>query len=419
MKILYAIGAFGPRYLANEINGELVHEFARRGHECLVFAGVTPSELGGEPVSYDDGPIHVRRQLCDAQGLRKAPAEIGQRIFRYGRFLPLLRGLRKLLAVNPDVDVIHAEAVYPIATIAAIAGIRHRAALVPSIQGGDLINYPGYGYARFALPRLLIRWTFGRSAMVRANSGLMIRQAQGLGCPEVKLREVVINIADRFFDDDASLAARRTAARLEVCRRHGFPAGAPLVVSVGRLLPLKGFHDLVAATAELSRKRPDVRVLIAGPNFVDARAGDQRQALQTAAARLAVQEQVRVLDALHHEADLPTYLAAADLVVAVAHIEGMNKVVPEAASLGVPAIVSRATGVAPLVQAMDAGVVVEARDVSGLAAAMTRLIENPGERQRLGQNALGMSRRFKTSVVADQLLDLYSSATGPRRSGAR
>jgi phosphatidyl-myo-inositol dimannoside synthase len=407
MKILYAIGAFGPRYLANEMNRDLVQEFARRGHSCLVYAAVTPEALQGEPVSYSDGPVLVCRQVCDVRGLQRIPAEIGGRLFQHPRFLQLLVGLRRLLASHPDVDVIHAEAAYPMGTIAAIAGIGHRALLVPSIQGGDLIDYPGYGYGRFRSLRPLIRWTFRRSALVRANSQLMAKRARALGCEARKLHEVAVNIADRFFRADPPIDARRRAARGEVWGRHMLPPGAPLVVSTGRLLPLKGFQDLVAASAQLARSRPDLRVIIAGPDFVDSRSGDQRKALREDIARLGVREQVLLLDTLEYETELPVYLAAADFVVAAAHIEGMNKVVPEAGSQGTPAIVTRTTGVASVVEDLDAGLIVEARDISGLAAAMERLIASPRERDRLGQNARRMSERFRASAVAEQLLDLY------------
>ncbi|MFI5183380.1 MAG: glycosyltransferase family 4 protein [Vicinamibacteria bacterium] len=410
MKILYVIGAFGPRYLANEINRELVQEWSGRGHTCLIYAGVTPAELEGDPVSYWDGHVMVYRQLCEPRGRHRLTAGLGRALFRYPRFLPLLGGLRRLLAHDPDIDVIHVEAVYPLGTMAALAAIGHRAVLVPSIQGGDLIDYPGYGYARFPLLRHLIRWTFRRATLVRANSPLMAQRAGALGCAAAKLREVPVNIGDRFFLEKAPLAERRAEARADVRRRLGLEPEGPLVLSTGRLLPLKGFHDLVAATAILARQHPKVRVLIAGPNFVDPRLGDQRRALQESIERLGVQDQVRLLGTLEHESEMPAYLAAADFVVAAAHIEGMNKVVPEAGSQGTPAIVSRTTGVASSVESWAAGLVVEPRDVPALAEAMIRMIADPMERERMGRNALEMSRRFRVSVVAEQLIDLYSSA---------
>lgn len=410
MKILYVVGAYGPRYLANEIHRELVQEFARRGHACIVFAGVTPDELQDDPVSYTDGPVSVQRQLIDTRGRDRGAAEIGRRVFRYPRFLPLLRGLRRVLHENPDIDVIHADAMYPIGAIAALAAFGHRAALAPSIHGGDLIDYPGYGYGRFPLTRQLIRWTFGRSALVRVNSPLMARQALALGCDPAKLHEILVNIGDRFFVQDRSLADVKEAARKTVCDRHDLDPAAPLLVSTGRLLPLKGFHDLVAAMAIVRQARPDARLIIAGPNFVDPQQGDQRAALQRAIAAQNLTEQIVLRDSLNYETEMAEYLAAADLMVAVAHIEGLNRVVAEAGSQGTPSIVSTMTGVAPLVERLRAGCVVAPRDPQALAATILDLLDHQEKRAALARNAQRLAQRFRSAVVADALLALYAQS---------
>jgi glycosyltransferase involved in cell wall biosynthesis len=410
LKILYFIGAFGPRYLGNEINRELVQELSARGHCCLVYAGVSPDELEGDSLSYTDGSVIVRRQLCSSRGIEALTREVGLRVLRYPRFLPLLAGLRHLLAEHRDVGVIHAEAVYPMSTIAALAALGHRAALVPSIQGGDLIDYPGYGYGRFRLCRRLIRWTFARAAMVRGNSSLMAERARELGCAADKLREVVVNIGARFFPTDDPIAERRGQARAEVALRHRLDSGTALVLSLGRLLPLKGYLDLLEATAVLARTGLDLHVLIAGPNFIDPRLGDQRRYLQKAIERLGLLGRAEVIAALDYGADVPRYLAAADLVVAAAHVDGMNKVVPEAASQATPAIVTRTTGIAPWVRRYEAGLVVEPRDPDRLAEAMRSLLTAPQERARLGANAARMALQFRTPVVANQLVELYAEA---------
>ncbi len=414
MKILYVVGAYGQRYLANEIHRELVQEYSRRGHRCIVYAGVTPDELGDEPVSYQDGAVEVRRQLCDTRGRHRLAAELGRRVLHYPRFLPLLQGLRALLAEHPDIDVIHADAVYPIGAIVAMAALGHPAAVVPSIHGGDLINYPGYGYGRFPLTRQLIRWTFGRSTLVRVNSQLMAVEARALGCEPAKLRPILVNIGDRFFAETVPLATRRAAARALVCERHGFDPAAPLLVSTGRLLPLKGFHDLVAAVKLVVQAAPGLRLVIAGPNFVDPVDGDQRAALHRAIAAHGLQQHIHLRDSLHYESEMARYLAAADLMVAVAHIEGLNRVVAEAGSQGTPSIVSTMTGVAPLVAQLDAGVVVPPRDPAALAAALARLLDSGSTLARHAANARRLAQRFRSVVVADELLTLYTAAKNAR-----
>lgn len=408
MKILYVVGAYGQRYIANEIHRELLCEFVRRGHQCIVYAGVTPDELRGEPVSYRDGALLVRRQLIDARGRDRVAAEIGRRVLRYPRFLPLLQGLRQLLSEHPDIDVIHADAVYPIGAIAALAAVGHGAALTPSIHGGDLIDYPGYGYGRFRRTRQLIRWTFGRSALVRVNSPLMAARARALGCDPARLHEILVNIGDRFFVQERPLAETRAAARGAVCARHGIDPAAPLLVSTGRLLPLKGFSDLIAAMTSVVQALPATRLIIAGPNFVDPQAGDQRAALERLIAARGLHEQIILRDSLSYETEMAQYLAAADLMVAVAHIEGLNRVVAEAGSQGTPSIVSSKTGVAPLVQRLSAGGVVEPRDPAALAAVISALLQQPQQRAALAHQARRLAQRFRSAVIADQLLDLYA-----------
>lgn len=418
MKILYVIGAYGPHYIANEIHRELLLEFSQCGHRCIVFAGVTPGELHGEAVSYPDGPVDVQRQLCDTRGKDYLAAELGRRLFHYPRFLPLLRGLRRLLAAHPDIDVIHADAVYPIGAIVALAARKHRAAIIPSIHGGDLISYPGYGYGRYRSARQLIRWTFDRSVAVRVNSPLMAARAQELGCPARKLQHILVNIGDRFFEhDDMLLSERRARAHAAVCAAHGFDSAAPLLLSTGRLLPLKGFQDLLEAVARLKQTRPELRLIIAGPNFVDPRLGDQRTALLDTIAALGITEQVVLRESLQHETEMPQYLLAADLLLAVARIEGMNRVVAEAGTMGTPAIVSEMTGIAPTVAQDQAGIVVPPSDPPAIAAAIERMLAAPELRAQYSLRARRLAERFRSSTIADQLLDLYCAGLQTHRQG--
>jgi 2-deoxystreptamine N-acetyl-D-glucosaminyltransferase/2-deoxystreptamine glucosyltransferase len=196
---------------------------------------------------------------------------------------------------------------------------------------------------------------------------------------------------------------------------NGFDPDAPLLLSTGRLLPLKGFHDLLAAVASLACTRPELRLIIAGPNFVDATLGDQRAALRRTLAELHLERQVVLRDSLQHETEMPQYLLAADLLAAVARIEGMNRVVPEAGALGTPAVVSDMTGIAPTVAADRAGIVVPACDPPAIAAAIERLIAAPELRAEYGARARRLAQRFRSAVIADQLLELYAASVEQRR----
>ncbi|GAC1354978.1 MAG: hypothetical protein NVSMB42_13130 [Herpetosiphon sp.] len=418
MKLCYVVGSYGKRYLANEIHRELLLHFARHGHRCLVYAGVTPAELEGEPICYEDGPITVVRQLCVKRGRGRIEDEIGQRLLHYGRFLPLLRGFRSLLREHPDIDVVHADAAYPIGAMAALAMPRHMA-LVPSIHGGDIISYPGYGYGRFLIARALLRLTWRRSALVRVNSLPMAGRAQELGCPAAKLRPILVNIGSRFFEQPAELVQYRRACREAVAAAHGLDADAPLLIALGRLLPLKGFHDAIAAMPLIHERHPNVQLLIAGPNVVDPLTGDQRVALERAIEASGAGSKIRLLNGLGYETEVGRYLAAADLCLAVAHIEGLNRTVAEAGAVGTPTVVTETTPISTLVEQMGAGVVVPAHNPQALARAINSLIDQPERREQRRGAAQRLAQQFRSEVIAEQLLALYDASRDVSHVSAR
>jgi glycosyltransferase involved in cell wall biosynthesis len=54
------------------------------------------------------------------------------------------------------------------------------------------------------------------------------------------------------------------ARLLQVRARHGIERDAPLILSVGRLIPQKGPDILVGALAKLLESHPDVVVVLVG-----------------------------------------------------------------------------------------------------------------------------------------------------------
>jgi glycosyltransferase involved in cell wall biosynthesis len=83
---------------------------------------------------------------------------------------------------------------------------------------------------------------------------------------------------------------------------------------------------------------------------------------------------------------LASLYASADVFVLPSRFEGYGMAYAEAIAHGVPVIGTRA-GAIPETVPSDAGVLVPPDDVEVLAATLQRLIENPGERERLAAGA--------------------------------
>jgi len=154
--------------------------------------------------------------------------------------------------------------------------------------------------------------------------------------------------------------ARRLAARRSL-RFDG-----PTLLSVGRLVPIKGYDVLVraAALAGEGPARPSVVILGDGP---------ERQRLAALAHRLGVPLR---LPGFVQRQDVPRWMTAADLYVqpsrrlASGRTEGLPVATLEALSLGIPVVASATGGLSELPHAAPRLRLVPADDPAALAAAL-------------------------------------------------
>jgi glycosyltransferase involved in cell wall biosynthesis len=176
------------------------------------------------------------------------------------------------------------------------------------------------------------------------------------------------------------------------------PSRCHLLVSVGRLVPIKGYSVLLAALPRILAEFPETRLAIAGD-------GDLREALLREADSLGVSHAVLLLGA---RSDVPTILSAGDLVVVPSLNEGMGRVLVEAMALGKAVVASRVGGVPHVVVDGETGLLVSPSDPAALAGAIVALLKDPERRRAMG----GAGRRrahaeFSLEVMEARLLALY------------
>lgn len=147
----------------------------------------------------------------------------------------------------------------------------------------------------------------------------------------------------------------------------------PRIVGVGRLVHLKGFDVLLEAVARLPASR-NATVYIIGD-------GPERSALQRSAHELGLGDRVVFLG----QRDNPwAYIARATVMVVPSRVEAAPNVIGEALALSVPIIATRCSeGVVEYLGDGHYGVLVRPDDPEQLAAAIDRLLRDPGETARL------------------------------------
>jgi glycosyltransferase involved in cell wall biosynthesis len=184
------------------------------------------------------------------------------------------------------------------------------------------------------------------------------------------------------------------------------------IVSVGRLVPRKGFAELVAVLPSL----PDTELVIAGGPDRAALARDpEAKRLCGLAKELGVADRFRLAGQVPRKR-MPELLRSADVVACVPWYEPFGIVPLEAMACGVPVLASAVGGLTDTVVDGVTGVLVPPRRQAVLASALRALLADPVKRTFLG--AAGRDRvesRYPWPVVAAQTARVYESCVD--RSG--
>ncbi len=152
-----------------------------------------------------------------------------------------------------------------------------------------------------------------------------------------------------------------------------------VITTVGRLVPWKGFGELIDVFSELTKKYDDISLVIIGD-------GPQHDVLQEKISELGLQEKVRLLGRLGKEA-LGAAIKASDVFVLNTTYEGLSHQLLEVMELGVPIITTRVGGNPELIEDGVSGILVPIENNDELLRALIRLIDNESLRTLLVQGA--------------------------------
>jgi glycosyltransferase involved in cell wall biosynthesis len=154
----------------------------------------------------------------------------------------------------------------------------------------------------------------------------------------------------------------------------GLPAGGPLVTVISRLNPMKGIEHFLQAAQQIAARLPEVRFLVVGDCEAAPGRASYRSFLEGRAARLGLAGRVLFLGFRSDVADL---LAASTVSVLPSLSEGLSNVLLESMAVGVPVVATRVGGNPEAVEHGVTGLLVDPGDPSGLAHAITLLLEHP------------------------------------------
>ncbi len=358
------------------------------------------------------GTLEVARALLEAGFGAVVAAEPGRLVAELEGFgarfvrLPLAaknplvvaRNVARLeeLIGEAGIELVHARSRAP-AWSARLAARRRQVPFVTTFHGV-------YGGAANPLKRRY-NAVMAAGAKVIAVSDFVAAHLRAVyGVDEARLRTIPRGVDLAAFDPAAVDDDRRETLR----RAWSLPAGARVVLLVGRLTRLKGHRVLVEALGRLSRT--DLHAVAAGP--LEADSGYVAE-VQRLAAATGLGGRLHLVGTV---ADMPAAYALAEVVVCPSSSEAFGRTSIEAQAMGVPVVLHRVGGLPETVIDGVSGRVVAPGDPAVFADAIAEMLDVADDaRAARAEAAMAFVRqRYALSRMLESTLAVYREVLADR-----
>jgi glycosyltransferase involved in cell wall biosynthesis len=360
------LGAYAPSLIL--FRGKLIEALVARGHRVVAMASDISDEvaaglraLGAEPRS-----VPIANQSLSPLSALSSAASLA----------------RQFRSIRPAAIIAYT------AKPVTLGGLAAR--LVPGIRFVPLIT--GLGYAFIAGGET-------RRRLARRAATFLYRMALR------RSRTIIFqNPDDRdFFAAEGLLPAGAVPVVVGgsgIDLDHFAPAPLPerpAFLMISRLLGDKGVREYLAAATRLKRRHPDIAFRLIG--YFDQSPDAIRENELDAAIAGGV-------EFLGRRGDVRPGIAAASVYVLPSYHEGTPRSVLEAMAMGRPIVTTDVPGCRQTVDPGVNGLLVSARDVDALEAAMERLILEPGLIPDMGARSREIAaQRFDVHKVNQAIIE--------------
>jgi teichuronic acid biosynthesis glycosyltransferase TuaC len=295
----------------------------------------------------------------------------------------MAREIRRIKREN-IIDLLHAFWTIPCGFVSALC--RGNVPLLTTLEGSDL---EVFGWK--LISRHFIKYALKRSTRIMSLSTDLKSEAIGLGADEDR-----ISVIPDGVDTGKFKPMDKSAVRAELSLPRGF-----LVLYVGSLFRLKRVDMLIRICASLS-KDFDFYMLVVGD-------GPEKQNLESSAKSLDLKN-IIFKGSIPHE-DMPSYMAASDVLILPSETEGLPTSVQEAMACGIPVIASNVGGISDLISNGVTGYL--ASNEVEMGESLREMMSSPDSVSLMGKNALDFAREnLSLECVVQRIEEVYASISG-------
>lgn len=292
-------------------------------------------------------------------------------------------------------DVIHAHWLLPNGFISAMVNRLLKIPYVITLHGSDIfVSKQNFIFKNMA------KWTLKHAAMVTSVTPAFLPKLSALGVPEQKRCMIPNGVTPSVF---SSPSQKRIAQLRETL---SIPVNSPIVFALGRIVLKKGFNVLIQALPYVRENIQDVKIIIGGD-------GTDLSRLKTLAEETGVSDIVHFTGTINRT-DVPVYFYLSDLFVLPAvfdpkgNVDGCPIVILEAMACGKPVVSSNISGIPIVVKDGETGLLVDEKNVNGLATAIISLLEDPAKREQFGKaGQQRIQQELTWTKIVEQFISIY------------
>jgi glycosyltransferase involved in cell wall biosynthesis len=395
VRILYVIGSLSPKHGGpSKACLEMANAMAARGHQVEVFT--TDDDVDRHWPLETGRP--VRQGAVDVTWFRSQSIRLWP-----GASIDLVRALAARI---PEFDVVHTHSLYQAHSAILAATCAHHAVpfLIRPCGALDPVVH-GHG----ALRKAVFEWLVERRNFRLASAIHFTSEEERTNAGHVMPFRGSIVVPLGVAPPDEAMAAAPPLASL-------YPelADKEVVLFLGRLAHKKGLDLLIPAFARVASRRPQARLLLAGPD-ADGFGAKVRDWVQ----ENGIEDKVVFSGMLEGEAKAAA-LRDSRLFALTSHGENFGVAVAEAMAAGLPVLITDQVAIWPEVKAAGAGVVTRC-DVDEIAQALDQLLADRRSLAAAGTAARRLAQTaYSWPAIAERLETEYVRLLGraPRAEAA-
>ena len=385
MKIAMLVPYFFPHFGGTEkYVKDLSMELVSRGHDVTIISNNVPKEAGA-PKEEVMGGIKIKR--LDAMNFVYLPVSFQFNLKMLGGFdivhthcppFGFTRAVRNRLSI-PHVVTYHCDT-----TVSEkFLGVRMPRFIIRAVEA--LTNM----YARMILPRV--------DAIINTTESYASTSPVMKDFPHYA---VPIGIHFELFDE-----SRKKQGISEATRDR------KQVLFLGRLAANKGIDYLVHAIPLVLKEVPDAKFVICGE-------GEEKAHVEEYIDKVGVRSHIKFLGKVNLDQMAELYSNSAMFVFpSINRLEAFGIVQLESMSCYTPVVASNIPGVNNVMDPGVSGLLVEPRDVEGLAAAIIKILKDPEMASKMGKRGRELvETKYNWRSIGDKIESIYKTVIERRKS---